>query len=329
MTALASWRLVVSRAAWLLVALGLGSCSHLRARDETVAEHRHDAALHAERGREERSQYDPSATVRGAPRGRGVAPFAGVEAGRGAFNLTHDHLREADREFRAEKEHLAAARSLLSFEHRACEGLSKGERSSCPLFASRVSLIELTQTGFRIVFQTQVDVDQTWRRLNCHLAHAVARGFDQPSCSLFVKGTTLARFGERGIAFNGDTEAVAELLRAQARRLFLGLVATSGAEVHSPAFDGGALEPIGCVNGARSAPAARMHRVGDPASRNDGVRSRGRSARGRNCSHAHLARTLLERSFEVSAGMASKLSATSSTRASSPCLMPYPRRSST
>lgn len=94
----------------------------------------------------------------------GASRFAGVEAGRGAFNLTHDHLREADREFRAEKEHLAAARSLLSFEHRACEGLSKGERSSCPLFASRVSLIELTQTGLRIVFQTQVDVDQTWRR---------------------------------------------------------------------------------------------------------------------------------------------------------------------
>jgi hypothetical protein len=217
-----AWRGTLS----LLLLAGAG-CAHVDAKSETVAEHRNDAALHAQLGREERAQYDPSSPQRAAPRLPGTDPFGQPGVSVGVYNPSAEHLREADREFQEANEHLVAARSLIAFEHKACEGLSVGERSSCPLFAQTISLIELTPTGFHLEFQTQVDVDQTWRRLSCHLAYAEATGFDRPSCPLFIKGTTLARVGARGISFSGDEQGVTQALQAQARRLFLGLIAVN------------------------------------------------------------------------------------------------------
>ncbi len=198
------------------------SCTHVRAKDETVAEHRNDAAVHEARAREERAQYDATEVRRVPPR----SPMMGAEIGAGAigesYNPTSDHLAAADRELREANDHLAAAKTLITFENKACVGLSAGERSSCPLLASSVSNVKGTTRGFLMTLKPDVDAQQTYQRLACHLAYAVASGFDRPSCPLFLKGTSLSRVGADGISFVGDTEAVALDLRYSARRIFTG-----------------------------------------------------------------------------------------------------------
>jgi hypothetical protein len=116
---------------------------------------------------------------------------------------------------------------LLKFENEACTGLSDGERSSCPLFASSVSRVQSTPKGFLMTMKPTADAPQTFQRLRCHLAYANASGFDRPSCPLFLKGTTLRRVDDSGIAFDGDSEAVAIALRATARKVFVGGVEPS------------------------------------------------------------------------------------------------------
>ena len=78
------------------------------------------------------------------------------------------------------------------------------------------------KAGFKLTFSQPADVKQSYQRLSCHLAYAVASGFDKPSCPLFIKGTTLRREGTDSIEFAGDSEAVADALRARARRIFPG-----------------------------------------------------------------------------------------------------------
>jgi hypothetical protein len=198
------------------------SCTHVRAKDETVAGHRNEAAVHQARAREERAQYDPADVKRVPPR----SPMMGAEIGAGAFgesyNPTSDHLAAADREMREANDHLVAAKKLLTFESEACAGLSAGERSSCPLLASSVISVQGTKRGFLLTIKDSVDAEQTHRRLACHLAYATASGFDRPSCPLFLKGTVLERVGIDGIAFVGETESAALALRNSARRVFTG-----------------------------------------------------------------------------------------------------------
>jgi hypothetical protein len=83
-----------------------------------------------------------------------------------------------------------------------------------------------TTAGFTLTIKPTADVQQTYRRLSCHLAWAVASGFDKPSCPLFIKGTTLERDGDDGISFKGESKPVTLALQAQARRVFLGVAAT-------------------------------------------------------------------------------------------------------
>lgn len=203
------------------------SCTHVRAKDETVAEHQNEAAIHQGRAREERAKFDPTEARRVPPR----SPMMGAEIGAGAFeesyNPTSSHLAAADREMREANAHLAAAKTLTTFENEACAGLSEGERSSCPLLASSVSRVQSTKRGFVMTLKPGVDPKQTYQLLSCHLAYAVASGFDRPSCPLFLKGTTLARVGDDGIGFVGDTDAVAVALRSSARRVFTGYQAVA------------------------------------------------------------------------------------------------------
>jgi len=230
----------------LPLGLMLVSCAHAPATDLTVDEHRHEVQVHEARAVAERAQFDPSAALR--PESRGV-PGPDGRPGLGWYNPTEEHLQAADRELQAANDHVVAAKSLLAFEHQACKAMSAAERSSCPLFASKVSLIELVAKGFILTFQTQVDVGEMYRRLNCHLAFAEATGFDRPSCPLFMKGTSIERVSTRSIAFTGDSEEAAAALHNQARRLFLGLVAArqpdEGDPVATPG-DGQALSSLLC-----------------------------------------------------------------------------------
>ncbi len=205
-----------------MVVLGVmaASCSHIKAENQTVDEHRNEAAIHLEKAREEKAQSDPAQVMRPAPRGPGNAMFGQVDVPFEAYQPSDEHMMAADRELAEANSHLAAAKSLEKFEDKACEGVSAGERASCPLFASAVRRVEWMEDGFKLTFKQSGEAAKTFPRLRCHLAYAVASGFDRPSCPLFLEGTTLRQDGADGIVFGSDSVEVAIALRAQARRIF-------------------------------------------------------------------------------------------------------------
>ena len=213
------WRLLRS-SMLLLGGVLLASCTHVQARDETVEEHRNDAAIHLEKAREQEAQYDPAKTMRPAPRGPGSEMFEQVDVPFEPYNPGDEHMQAADREMVEANAHLAAAKSLEKFEDKACAGLSAGERSSCPLFASSVRRVEWLKDGFKLTFKQASGASETYARLRCHLAYAYASGFAQPSCPLFIKGTALKQDGANAITFTAETAEVARDLRVQARRIF-------------------------------------------------------------------------------------------------------------
>ncbi|MDP1827713.1 MAG: hypothetical protein Q8L48_30855 [Archangium sp.] len=204
------------RISLLWLGLMAASCSHVK--DQTVDEHQNLAARHVEKANEESAKYDPNHPMRAAPRAPGTENF-GIDPAFESWNPTEVHLAAADREMDQANQHLVAAKSLLTFEDQACAGMSAGERSSCPLLASSVGSVEWAKDGFKLTFKQPDAAAQTYRRLNCHLAYAVATGFDRPSCPLFVKGTTLKQ-GKDSVEFAGDTTEVANALRAQAVKVF-------------------------------------------------------------------------------------------------------------
>ena len=208
------------RASMVVLGVMAASCSHVKAESQTVDEHRTEAEIHLENAREEQAQADPAQPMRPAPRGPGSPMFGQLDVPFEPYFPSDEHLQAADRELAAANAHLAAAKSLEKFEDKACEGVSAGERASCPLFASTVRRVDWVKDGFKLTFKQVTDAAQTFPRLRCHLAYAVASGFDQPSCPLFLKGTTLRREGTDAIAFESDSPEVAVALRAQARRIF-------------------------------------------------------------------------------------------------------------
>jgi len=203
-----------------VIVLGVG-CSHVRPDDATVAEHRSEAALHAERADQELAAYQPSGNELRRPPAPPQMNNQGIPDDLITYNPTQEHLARADQELSERNQHLAAAHALEKFESEACAGLSVAQRSSCPLLASSVSQVEDTRDGFRLVLKPAVSAEQTFKQLNCHLAYAMANGFEAPSCPLFVKGTRLSH-DARSVEFKGETSPVALQLRAEARRIFKG-----------------------------------------------------------------------------------------------------------
>jgi hypothetical protein len=210
------------RASFTLAVLLLGGgCSHVRPGDATVAEHRSEAALHGERAEQELAAYQPGENELRRPPAPPQMNGQGIPDDLMIYNPTQDHLARADQELSERNQQLAAAHALEEFESEACAGLSVAQRSACPLLASSVSRVEDTRDGFRLVMKPTVDAEQTFKQLNCHLAYAMANGFEAPSCPLFVKGTRLTH-DRRSVEFRGESSPVAVQLRAEARRIFKG-----------------------------------------------------------------------------------------------------------
>ncbi|MBK7857840.1 MAG: hypothetical protein IPJ65_04275 [Archangiaceae bacterium] len=195
------------------------SCSHSRPEEMSAAEHRAEARVHQENARREAGQYNPGLTVQGPMAPRRYGDPAGNES-LFEYNPTAKHLETADREMRRAADHLAAARSLEAFEAGACRDLAPAERSACPLLASWVTTVRDTRLGIELELKPEVDAADTHRRLDCHLAYAEAKGFERPSCPLFVKGMSIRLRNQRVLVFSGETPQVAKELQEQARRIF-------------------------------------------------------------------------------------------------------------
>ncbi|MDD1713498.1 MAG: hypothetical protein LUQ69_10070 [Methanoregulaceae archaeon] len=207
------------RLVFSLLVLSLG-CAH-GPDTLTSDEHRAEAQRHQAIAQDDRSRYDPEAT-RLIPMTRLDTPDLYAPGGITSYNPTERWLSEADRQMREAAEHLRRAKQIESFEEKACEGIPAEQRSACPLLASSVAHVEERTTGVALHMRPGVDAAGTARMLQCHLAFAKVRGFDQPSCPLFVKGLAIDLDGTTTIDFHSTDPKVAEQVRAQARRIFKG-----------------------------------------------------------------------------------------------------------
>jgi hypothetical protein len=202
------------------------SCSTTRSKEMTAVEHRNEAQLHEQQAARERAQYNPDAE-RSLPIRGPMAEVPGADVR--TYNPTEGHLFEADRQMREAARDLAAAKRLEAFEDVRCKDLAPAVRSACPLLASSVSRVVETDRGVKLYLKPDVDVADTHRRLDCHLAYAEAQGFTRPSCPLFVKGMTIAlqRSPQEAIELYAGERQVADVIKAQARRIFLGQLPVS------------------------------------------------------------------------------------------------------
>jgi hypothetical protein len=194
------------------------SCAHTRPSEMTAAEHRAEASSHEQKAKTHQEQFQPWQTLRIPSRG----PFIDSPAeGTTLYNPTAQHLEAADLEMRGAAAHLAAAKTLETFEDVACQEIPRAQRAACPLLASSATEVRLTTYGVQLSLKPTVDATDINRRLNCHLAYANANGFGQPSCPLFVKGVTIRLRGLNLLEFSGNQATGPELHR-QARHLFGG-----------------------------------------------------------------------------------------------------------
>ncbi len=201
------------------VCVGL-ACVHTRPDELTVEEHRAEAVAHQSAAARERAQYEPSASVAiPAVRGPTSPPLTDWPQ---TYNPSAEHLVVADAELRKAAEHLAAAKALESFENAACEAIPPPARAACPLLASAVSEVRQVPTGVELVLRADADALEINRRLNCHLAYAVAAGFDRRSCPLFVKGMRIRLVRPSVLELSGSTLTIAREVQLQAHQLFVG-----------------------------------------------------------------------------------------------------------
>lgn len=204
---------------FFIAALFLVSCTHAD-KNLTAPEHRELAEEHRVKAETERARFDPSQTnsrvVTRTPFGDGPDGLAS------AYNPTADHLAAADREMREAAKHTKMAAKLEEKEAVVCAQISEAERSSCPLLASQVALVENYDKGVLLTLKKSADGEKVNNSLNCHLAYARASGFDAPSCPLFVKGMTISMKKPGVIDLQGESPEVTQQLQAQARRIFFG-----------------------------------------------------------------------------------------------------------
>ncbi len=206
----------------VFICVALVGCSTPRSSGPTAVEDREAAAAHEAQAERERAEYDPSQTQepKHSPRTGEMIYLATAP-----YNPTAEHLLAADREMREAGAELRAAHKLEAFEDARCKDIPSAERSACPLLASAVSQVSETSNGIVLLFKPEIDAEDTHRRLECHLAYAEAQGFERPSCPLFVRGMSMKLHSgtHHALEMNADSPAHIADLKAQARRIFLGV----------------------------------------------------------------------------------------------------------
>jgi hypothetical protein len=191
------------------------SCAHTR--EMTAPEHRAEAARHQQVAANEEARFDARET---RPTLAARSPFIEEGPGLELYNPSAAHLNEADRQMRAAFEHLQAAQQLEKFEDVACAGISVAERIGCPLLAPHVQSVEEVAQGLVLHLKPTAPAKSLAAQMRCHLAYAMANGFDRAPCPLYVKGVKIALNGERSIDVRSPDARVAGEVRLEARKLF-------------------------------------------------------------------------------------------------------------
>jgi hypothetical protein len=197
---------MIARLKVLTAAFSLTACAHSYD-SMTVEQHRAEA-----RRREEFAQEEQEATL--------PVILDTSDTPIPSWNPTAQHLEAAAANHRKAEEHLQAAAQLEKFENAACRGLTWPQREACPLFIGQVERIDESSSGITLHFRGDIDPKTIFAQMQCHLAFAKARGFDQPSCPLYVNGVSISMSGDKAVVFTGSTPQAVRTLHQQARILF-------------------------------------------------------------------------------------------------------------
>ena len=200
--------------------------------DASAEAHRREAEAHAATAREHKERYDPRG---GAPDYRtyhGMEPNTPTYGTWDGYDDLEDdfywdmqqynpsavHLLRSEDHRRQEREHLAAAKALESYEERQCKAFPRETRAMCPLLG-QVAAVEDVEGGVRIRFHERVDVNAVMAHVRCHLGFAQARGrVGMDQCPLYLDGVRAQRVPRsRDIDLISDGEAGLEELRRRTR----------------------------------------------------------------------------------------------------------------
>lgn len=206
----------------LVVGCGVGFRDRRQPDAMSAEAHRGEAAEHAAEMREEREQYDPTASRRYPSH-----PYGSRSAGylhrdfywsTREYNPTESHLTHARKHERHVKEHIEAARVLEDFEEGQCRSFPPETRVACPL-EGHVEAVEDVFDGVRIRLDERIDVNAAITHMRCHVAFARTRArIGMDSCPLYLPGVRVERVGtSRSVDLSVSDRRDLGDLRARAR----------------------------------------------------------------------------------------------------------------
>lgn len=202
----------------------LSACAHkMRPDDMSAAEHRAKAAEHEEEARlaEDREYEDEAITAISAP----PDPFYAGEIYRPPGTDRAEALRHKDHA----RDHLAAAKTLETFEEKECAALPGETRPVCPLMGT-IADVQDIDGGVSLQFTSDANKPAIIAHIKCHFAFGQTRGFEgMDNCPLYVKGLTVVE-REGRLELTAPDEASVVRLRAQTREHLDAHGATPGAE---------------------------------------------------------------------------------------------------
>ncbi len=201
---------------WVAALFAVTGCAH---NEMTGEDHRQAAASDMASAEQSKAKYKPDEVVMSMPI-RNANPIDDPIAPPRFYNPTASNLAEADRKMDSAFKHLEAARRLEKYEDVACVGLTRAERTSCPLIAPHIDKIEEGSKGVVLHIKTAEKARILSAQMHCHLAFAQANNFERAPCPLYLKGVTITLVGDKAIEVTSSDPAVAREVRQEARRMF-------------------------------------------------------------------------------------------------------------
>jgi hypothetical protein len=170
----------------------VGQSQVVRPDDMSAEAHRKEAARLAAAAEAERARSDSPALQPHL----GVSPSSNPEGyyyPTDLYDPRKDALLRAQQLSRHARQHEAAASRLEAFEQGECRQFPPATRAACPLL-SPVQEVSDVEGGVRVHFKPGARVDALFAHMQCHLAYARARGFDDAAgCPLYVPGVAIRR----------------------------------------------------------------------------------------------------------------------------------------
>ena len=200
-----------------LLAGCVGQTHAVRPDDMSAEAHRQEAAKLAAAADAEHAKAESPAMQPNL----GVSPGSNPEGyyyPTDLYDPRKDALLRAQQLGRHARQHEAAAARLEAFEEAECRQFPPATRAACPLL-SPVQEISDVQGGVRVRFKAGARADALFAHMQCHLAYAKVRGFDDTaSCPLYVPGIAIRRTDDPlALEIVGSNSKIASEIRNRSR----------------------------------------------------------------------------------------------------------------